>query len=98
VGNLPAPMQASRLHWGGQVYQQSLRKGEGTISQGTRSFALRHARYRGIAKTKLQHLLVAIAMNLTRFMAWVVEHAQGPDGGKRVLAFARAFANSAGAA
>jgi transposase len=44
---------------------------EGTISQGTRSFGLRRSRYMGQAKTHLQHLLIAVAMNLARFVAWV---------------------------
>jgi len=43
---------------------------EGTISQGTRSFDLRHSRYIGLAKTHLQHLAIAAAMNLTRVAAW----------------------------
>ena len=46
---------------------------EGTISQGTRSFELRRTRYIGLAKTHLQHLLIAAAMNLTRAVAWVLE-------------------------
>lgn len=44
---------------------------EGTISQGTRSFGLRRSRYIGLAKTHLQHLLIAVAMNLARFVAWI---------------------------
>lgn len=43
---------------------------EGTISQGTRSFNLRHCRYLGLAKTHLQHLATAAAMNLTRVVTW----------------------------
>jgi transposase len=44
---------------------------EGTISQGTRSFCLRRSRYIGHAKTHLQHILIAVAINLARFVAWV---------------------------
>jgi transposase len=44
---------------------------EGTISQGTRSFGLRRSRYMGHMKTHLQHLLIAVAMNLARFVTWV---------------------------
>lgn len=53
---------------------------EGTLAQGTRVFGLRHARYRGLAKTHLQHVLTAIAMNLLRVLAWLIEpsHAQTP--------------------
>jgi len=37
---------------------------EGTLSQGVRCFDLRRARYIGLAKTHLQHILIAGAMNL----------------------------------
>lgn len=43
---------------------------EGTISQGTRSFGLRQSRYIGEAKTHLQHVLTASAINLVRFAVW----------------------------
>jgi transposase len=46
---------------------------EGTISQGTRSFNLRRSRYIGLSKTRLQHILTAAAMNLTRAVAWVMD-------------------------
>jgi transposase len=44
---------------------------EGTIAQGTGRFGLRRTPYRGLAKTHLHHILVAIAINLTRFVAWL---------------------------
>jgi len=44
---------------------------EGTISQGTRSYGLRRSRYIGQAKTHLQHILIAIAINLARFVDWI---------------------------
>ncbi|WP_051808022.1 transposase [Streptomyces sp. NRRL F-2664] len=43
---------------------------EGTISQGIRAFGLRRSRYRGQAKTAVQHILTATAINLTRLDAW----------------------------
>ncbi len=43
---------------------------EGTISQGVRAFGLRQTRYLGLAKTHLQHLATAAAMNLDRLDAW----------------------------
>lgn len=46
---------------------------EGTISQGSRTFELRRARYIGLAKTHLQHLLTAAAINLTRAVNWLQE-------------------------
>ncbi len=44
---------------------------EGTVSQGTRAFGLRRSRYIGLPKTHLQHILTAVAMNLTRLSAWL---------------------------
>ena len=43
---------------------------EGTISQGVRVFGLRRARYRGVAKNRLQNLAIAAALNLDRLAAW----------------------------
>jgi transposase len=44
---------------------------EGTLSQGLRSFGLRRSRYCGQAKTHLHNILVALAINLVRIVAWV---------------------------
>ena len=46
---------------------------EGTLSQGVRAFGLRRSRYIGLAKTHLQHILIAVAMNLRRVMAWLTD-------------------------
>ncbi|MBF6341862.1 IS1182 family transposase [Nocardia abscessus] len=43
---------------------------EGTVAQGIRSHGLRRSRYQGLAKTSLQHLLTAAAINLNRLNAW----------------------------
>jgi transposase len=43
---------------------------EGTISQGVRAFGLRRARYRGLAKTHLQHVATAAAINVDRLSDW----------------------------
>ena len=50
---------------------------EGTISQGVRAFDLRFSRYVGLAKTHLQMVGSATAMNLYRLYNWVndVPHA-----------------------
>ena len=50
---------------------------EGTISQGVRAFGLRRSRYRGLARTHLQHVATAAAVNLERLAAWfrAVPHA-----------------------
>ena len=43
---------------------------EGTISQGVRVNDLRRSRYIGFAKTHLQHLAIAAAINLSRLSNW----------------------------
>lgn len=43
---------------------------EGSISQGVRSFQLRRTRFIGHAKTKLQHLATATAINFSRLADW----------------------------
>ncbi|MEU7900936.1 transposase [Nonomuraea sp. NPDC049152] len=45
---------------------------EGTIAQAVNRFMARRSRYRGTAKTHLQHLLTAAAINLTRIDAWLM--------------------------
>jgi transposase len=44
---------------------------EGTLSQAVRAFGLRRARYVGQAKTHLQHVLIATAINLVRISQWL---------------------------
>jgi len=44
---------------------------EGTLSQGIRAFGLRRTRYRGLAKTSLQHAVTAAAMNIQRAVRWL---------------------------
>lgn len=43
---------------------------EGTRSQGVRAFGLRQARYRSMAKTHLQHMATATAINRRRLADW----------------------------
>jgi transposase len=43
---------------------------EGTLSQGIRTQGLRRTRFIGLAKTHLQHLLTAAAINLSRLADW----------------------------
>jgi hypothetical protein len=43
---------------------------EGTIRQAVAVTDTRHARYRGLAKTHLEHLYSAVALNLIRLDAW----------------------------
>jgi transposase len=46
---------------------------EGTLSQGLRRCGLRHCRYLGLAKTHLQHLITAAALNFHRVAQWLRE-------------------------
>lgn len=59
---------------------------EGTHSQGVRRCGLRQARYIGEAKTHLQHLLIAVALNVLRLAAWFAEQ---PRAQTRQSAFAK---------
>jgi len=43
---------------------------EGTIAQGVHRCDLRRARYIGLAKTELEHLLIGAALNFQRAAAW----------------------------
>src|SRR5215813_2529652 len=44
---------------------------EGTLSQGVRAFGLRRTRYWGVAKTHVQHVAIAAAINIDRIVAWL---------------------------
>jgi len=44
---------------------------EGTFSQADRLCGLRRSRYLGLAKTHLQHIFTALALNLRRLWAWL---------------------------
>jgi hypothetical protein len=59
---------------------------EGTLSQAVRAFGLRQARYRGLPKTRLQHVATATAINLARVAAWLDERPLAPT---RASRFAR---------
>ncbi|MFD9286522.1 transposase [Streptomyces mirabilis] len=50
---------------------------EATLSQTVRSNGLRLTRYRGLAKTHVQHVLTAMACNLTRTADWIAETPRG---------------------
>jgi Transposase DDE domain len=61
--------------------QYALRAGvESSLSPGMRRFDLRRSRYLGLARTHLQHLLTATAMNIVRVIAWL---RGGPLGERR---------------
>jgi transposase len=44
---------------------------EGTLSQGVRAFGMRRSRYIGLAKTGLQQVCIAAAMNVSRVVHWL---------------------------
>ena len=44
---------------------------EGTLSQGIRGYGLRQTRYIGLAKTGLQHVGTAAAINILRVVNWL---------------------------
>jgi transposase len=57
--------------------QYALRAGvEATHAQGMRRSDLRRTRYIGLAKTRLQHIFTAIALNIVRAIEWLTESSQ----------------------
>ena len=67
-------LQAARLRQNTKEFKAAykMRAGaESVISWGVRIFGLRRSRYIGLAKTRLQHLITATAMNLTRAVTWL---------------------------
>jgi transposase len=67
-------IQAARLRQETPEFkaQYALRSGvESSLSQGIRRFDLRQSRYIGLARTHLQQLLTATAMNVVRVIAWL---------------------------
>jgi transposase len=61
---------------------------ESTLSQGVRAFGLRRARYRGLAKTHLQNVATAVALNLDRLAAWLDGRPLAPTRKSRFAALA----------
>jgi transposase len=67
-------LQAARQFQETPLFKQlyNARSGiEGTFSQSLRVHDLRHARYIGLAKTHLQHIFIALAINVARALAWL---------------------------
>jgi transposase len=61
---------------------------EGTISQGVRGMDVRHARYIGLARTHLQHVATAAAINVVRIVDWLMGDQPEPTPRSPLLAFA----------
>jgi transposase len=51
---------------------------ESTFSQGVRTLDMRRTRYRGLAKTHLQNVFTAIAINIVRTLAWLARPFYSP--------------------
>jgi transposase len=82
---------------GQQLYKR--RAGvEGTLSQGVRAFGLRRTRYWGVAKTHLQHVATAAAINIDRIVAWLDERPRAMTRSSRFAALAPANAYHPGEA
>lgn len=64
---------------------------EGTISQATGAFDLRHSRYIGLTKTHFQGLATAAAINLSRVWAWFNGVPKAPTRQSKFLALAAAI-------
>ena len=67
-------LQAARQRETSAAYGQQYAKRagiEGTISQGVRRCRLRRTRYIGLAKTHLQHIVTAAALNFVRLSNWL---------------------------
>lgn len=89
-------LQQARIRQATDEFKQqyTVRAGvEGTISQAVRGFAVRHCRYVGLAKTHLQHILTAAAMNVIRAVNWLegVPLAKARQSRFAKLASAKAF-------
>ena len=73
-------LQARRLEQATPEFRQryKARAGiEGTLSQAVRGMGVRRARYDGLQKTHLQHLLTAVAINMVRIDAVLTQTARG---------------------
>ena len=82
-------LQAARLRELSEEYRSEYKRRagiEGSISQGVRACGLRRSRYIGEAKTHLQHVATATAMNVVRITDWLAEK---PREATRTSAFTR---------
>ena len=92
-----AALEAARTRETGREFAGDYRRRagiEGTLSLGTRVMHLRRSRYVGLAKTHLQHVLTAAAINLGRISNWL---AGTPRERTRQSAFIRLMAMPAAA-
>lgn len=67
-------LQSARTYQQTDEFRQQYAKRagvEGTIGQAVNAYDMRQTRYRGLAKTHLQHIATAVAINLQRIWAWL---------------------------
>jgi transposase len=86
-------LPAARAGYASEAGQQRYKRRagvEGTRAQGVRAFGLRCARYRGLAKTRVQHVATAAAMHVDRIVAWLDERPRGKTRTSRVAMLAPA--------
>jgi transposase len=86
-------LHAARAWYASEEGQQRYKRRagvEGTLSQGVRAFGLRCTRYRGLAKTHVQHVATATAMNVDRIVAWLDERPRAKTRTSRFAALAPA--------
>ena len=84
-------LQAARAWYASREGQQRYQRRagvEGTISQGVRAFGLRRTRDRGLAKTHVQHVATAAAINMDRLVAWLDERPRAKTRTSRFAALA----------
>src|SRR5215470_14529759 len=94
---LQAAQTWSASEEGQQLYKR--RAGvEGTLSQGVHAFGLRRTRYGGLAKTHVQHVAIATAINVDRIVAWLDERPRALTRLSRFAALAPANADQRGEA
>src|SRR5438094_612586 len=94
---LQAAQTWSASEEGQQLYKR--RAGvEGTLSQGVRAFGLRRTRYWGLAKTHVQHVAIAAAINIDRIVAWLDDRPRALTRLSRFAALAPANADHPGEA
>jgi transposase len=63
---------------------------EGTLSQGVRAFGMRRSRYIGLAKTRLQQVCTAAALNASRVAHWAAGERRAKTRVTRFAALAQA--------
>jgi transposase len=94
VGAHHTVLQQRRQEQKTESFKQKMRHRnaiEGTQSELVRAHGLRHARYRGLAKAKLQNYFSAAACNIKRWLrrlAWQLEQTSAPGNLKTGLAAA----------